>query len=107
MNKKAKIKSISIIVVILIIVIVTGFAIYKVLQNNNWKNASEVEDIIIKDSDSDDVKIQKIQTKIELINKDINGIQEKLNIELQKMNDLYEEYVEEMNQYQTGVPSEE
>jgi len=55
--------------------------------------AKKADDIQIKDSDSKEVKIEKIQGKIELLNKEIDEKQEKIAIELEKVNKLYEEYI--------------
>ena len=104
MAEKNKKKSINLIVIIIAIVVIAliVFGIVKVVQNNNWKNATEVDQIEIKESDSDQIKVEKMQKKIELLNKDIGTLQEKLNQELEKMNGLYVQYVDEINKYQTN-----
>lgn len=97
--------NLAVIIIAIVVIVIAGFVIYKVVgADNSWKQATKVEDIVIKDSDSDSVKVEKMQAKIELLNKDINKIQEDLNVELEKMNGLYEEYVSTMNEYQSGVP---
>ena len=101
-QKKKPVKLIAIIVAI-IVVIIAGVLIYRQFGENSWKKATKAEEIIIQEKDSKDVKKQKIQAKIELINKDIGKIDEELNIELEKMNKLYEEYINVMNEYQSGV----
>lgn len=106
MSEKTNGKSISFVAVIIVIIILllAVFGIYNLVISNNWKYAKKAEDIVINDNDSDDVKLKKIQSKIELLNEDIEKIQEELNTELNKMNTLYEEYVSVMNEYQIGAP---
>lgn len=107
-KKNGKSLNIGIIIVAIIVVIAVVFGIVKLVGNNsNWKESKSQQDIIIKDSDSKEVKIEKLQKKIELLNKDIDKVQEKIDPELKKINSLYEEYVAEMNKYQTGVPATE
>lgn len=100
--------NVGIIIIVIIVVIAVGFGIFKLANNNsNWKEAKKYQDIEIKDSDSKEVKVEKLQKKIELINQNIDKVQEKIDPELKKLNSLYEEYVGEMNKYQTGVPASE
>lgn len=99
-KRKVNLKLIIIILIILIALIV--FSTYKLIETNSWKNATKVEDIIIKESDSDDVKVEKLQAKIELLNEEINTTEEIYIEALEKMNSLMEEYITEMNNYQSG-----
>ena len=71
-NKEKK-KSINLVVVIIaiIVIILIVLGIVKIVQNNDWKNATESDQIEIKESDSDQVKVEKMQKKIELLNQDI------------------------------------
>lgn len=88
---------IIIIIVILIIAIGLGvFFYYNNKKNNEWREAKSVEEIVINEKDSNAVKIEKIQKKIELLNAQIDQIQLKLNPELEKLNSLYEDYVQEV-----------
>lgn len=64
----------------------------EISSNPYVAKAKKADDIQIKDSDSKEVKIVKIQGKIELLNKEIDQKQEKMDIELEKVNKLYEEY---------------
>lgn len=110
MAEKLKDKSFKIIiaVAVAIVALIIIFAVFKVVKSNNaWKNATKAEDVVIKDKDSNEVKAEKIQKKIELINKDIEEIQLRLNPELEKLNGLYEEYVSVMNEFQTGTETVE
>lgn len=101
--------NIGIIIIAIIVVVAVGFGIFKLANNNNsnWKEAKSQQDIVINDSDSKEIKVEKLQKKIELINQDIEKVQEKIDPELKNLNSLYEEYVGEMNKYQTGVPASE
>ncbi|MBR3002071.1 MAG: hypothetical protein IKF38_00645, partial [Clostridia bacterium] len=94
--------------VAVIVILIIGFAVIKMVKNNNsWKEAKNADDIVIKDNDSNEVKAEKLQKKIELINADIEEIQLKLNPELEKLNELYEEYVTAMNENQGVVVTDE
>ena len=104
-NKSLKILLIAVAVIVILII---GFAVIKMVKNNNsWKEAKNADDIVIKDNDSNEVKAEKLQKKIELINADIEEIQLKLNPELEKLNELYEEYVTAMNENQGVVVTDE
>lgn len=119
-QKRAKAKSkqgVPVIAVVLVIVVIVAI-IAIVVYNKNKKpdiaddgtqvnqyaaNAKSSDDIKIKDSDSDEVKIEKIQGKLELLNKEINEKQSEIDTETQELNKLYENYVSIMNESQTGV----
>ena len=105
MADKLKNKSFIIIAVAAaVVVLILGIAIFKVVQSKNaWKDAKRAEDIVISEKDSKEVKAEKIQKKIELLNEDIEKIQVKLNPELEKLNSLYEEYVNAMNENQPAA----
>ena len=108
MAEKTNGKSLNYIIIVvgIIAVLLVGFIIFKVVKNNNsWREAKNEESIVIKDKDSKEVKIEKLQKKIELINEDIEDIQVKINPELDKMNQLYEEYVGVMNEFQPVAPA--
>lgn len=109
MAEKLKGKPLYIIIAVVaaIVVLIISFAIVKKVQNNSWKKATSAEAIVISDKDSNEVKAEKLQKKIELINADIEKIQVKLNPELEKLNSLYEEYVNVMNENQTVAPAVE
>lgn len=113
MASKIEGKSLKIIIIaaVAIVVLILVFAIFRVVKSNNsWKDATDYKSITISDKDSDEVKIEKLQKKIELINEEIEKMQLELNPELEKLNTLYEEYVNTMNQSQpisTETPAEE
>lgn len=102
--KEKKLLLIVIAVGIIITLTIVGICIYQ-----NGKNEEDIEeetstnpyvldakkadDIKINDSDSKEVKIEKIQGKIEILNREIEKKQEKVDIELERVNKLYEEYV--------------
>jgi len=110
-NKKQM--PIMIIAIAVIVVLVVGIIIWKVSSggsseenanvNKYAAKARSVEDIKINDNDSTEVKIQKLQGKIELLNKEINEKQEEINKESEKVNKMYEDKVSIMNKYQTGA----
>lgn len=117
-RKQAKAKQgVPVIAVVLVIVVIVAI-VAVVIYNKNKKpevaadgtqvnqyaaNAKNADDIKIKDSDSDEVKIEKIQGKLELLNKEIDEKQSSLDTETEKLNKLYEQYVSIMNESQTGV----
>lgn len=117
MARKEEKKGVPVIVIILAIVIIAliAYVIYNnvankqkvaedgTLINQYAANAKSADDIKIKDSDSEEVKIEKIQGKLELLNKEIDEKQEEINKEREELNKLYEKYVSVMNQSQTGV----
>lgn len=113
MAEKMDKKSLTIVIiaiVAIIVVLIVGFSVFKIAKSNSWKDAKSAEDIVISDKDSNEVKIEKLQKKIELLNGDIEKIQLELNPELEKLNTLYEEYVSTMNELQpaaTEEPAEE
>lgn len=112
MAEKLKNKTfIIIIVAAIVVVLILGIAIFKVVSSkNSWKKATNADDISISEKDSNEVKAEKLQKKIELINEEIEKMQVKLNPELEKLNALYEEYVNVMNDNQpvaTEAPTEE
>ncbi len=117
-KRKAKTKQgvpvIAILLVIVVIVAIVAVVIYNRNKNPEVANdgtqvnqyaakAKNADDIKIKDSDSNEVKIEKIQGKLELLNKEIDQKQSDLNTETEKLNKLYEQYVSIMNESQTGV----
>lgn len=104
-SKANQAKSINLVAVLIAIavVIALGFGIGRVIQGNSWKNASKAEDIQIKDSDSQEVKVEKIQAKIDLLRKDIEKLQGELKTETEKMQNLYQEYTTAMAEYQIGT----
>lgn len=104
---KGKTLYIVIIAVAVILVLIIGGIIIKKVSANSWKKATSAEAIVINEKDSTEVKTEKLQKKIELINQEIEEIQLRLNPELEKLNKLYEDYVGVMNEYQTGSPVEE
>ncbi len=110
MAEKLKGKTLYIIIIAVaavLVLIIGGIIINKVVGKNSWKKATSADSIVVNEKDSTEVKTEKIQKKIELINQDIEKIQVRLNPELEKLNKLYEEYVGVMNEYQTGTPAEE
>lgn len=104
MAEKLKGKTLYIVIIavaVVLVLIIGGIIIKNVASKNNWKNATSADAIVINEKDSTEVKTEKLQKKIELINEEIDNIQLKLNPELEKLNDLYEEYVNVMNGNQT------
>lgn len=116
MAKREKIekkKGVPIVVIILAVVIV-GVIIYGIashfskkevtedgtLVNEYAQGAKDADDIKIKNSDSKEVKIEKLQGKIELINKEIEEKQAKIDEKTTELNKLYEDYVNIMNESQ-------
>ncbi|MBR3163112.1 MAG: hypothetical protein IKF17_03315 [Clostridia bacterium] len=95
MTDKLKSKLIIILVAIVFIValIIGAFIINKSKINSNWQEAKSADEIVISNKDSDQVKIEKIQKKIELLNSEIEKKQEELKPEIDKLNSLYEENV--------------
>ena len=104
-KERGKSDSIIAIIVGIVVIVAVIFGIYKLVNNDGWKDATTVEEVVIKESDSDDVKVEKLQKKIQLLTTDIDKIQSEVNTKLEEMNNLYEEYVAEMNKYQTGAPA--
>ena len=106
MAEKKKSLNIGVIIIAVIIVLAVGFGVYKILQGNNVIGAKKSADIVISESDSKETKIQKLQKKLELVNKEIEKVEADTAPELEKINKLYEEYVGVMNEFQTTVPEE-
>lgn len=102
MSKKNK-SIIVIIVIAIIAVLLIGYGVSKLIANHNIETAKSSKDIVVKDSDSKELKIKKIEKKIELINQEIDAVQSATKPELEKLNKLYEEYVSTMNE--SIVPS--
>lgn len=112
-EKVEKKKGVPIVVIILAVVIV-GVIIYGIashfgkkevtedgtLVNEYAQGAKDADDIKIKDSDSKEVKIEKLQGKIELLNKEIEEKQSKIDEKNTELNKLYEDYVNIMNESQ-------
>ena len=110
MAEKLKGKTLYIVIIavaVILVLIIGGIVIKNVISKNSWRKATSADSIVVNEKDSTEVKTEKIQKKIELINQDIEKIQLKLNPELEKLNKLYEDYVGVMNEYQTGTPTEE
>ena len=104
MEEKTNVKSIFYVVAIVVVIAILAGAYF--LIKNNTGSVKDVDKIVIKENESDEEKIAKLQKKIELLNERINKIQEEINPELEKINDLYEEYVNAMNagqQVQTSI----
>ena len=108
------------IIVAIVVIAVICFIMFKVLDNGKQEvgedgtpgnqyalRADSADDIKIKDSDSTEVKIEKIQGKLELLNKEIDEKQGEMDSKSSELNNLYEEYVSVMNESQTGVTAEE
>ena len=75
MAEKLKGKSLYIIIAVaVVIVLIIGFAVVKKVQSNSWRKATSAEAIVINDKDSNEVKAEKLQKKIELLNADIEKI---------------------------------
>lgn len=119
-KKKSKqgIPIIPIIIVVVVIVAIVGVFIYnknkktEITEDGTQVNqyaakAKNADDIKIKDSDSKEVKIEKIQGKLELISKEVDEKQAQIDSETEELNKLYEEYVNIMNESQTGVTTTE
>lgn len=113
-KQKKGVPVIAIVLVIVVIVAIVAVIIYNRNKepeigadgtpiNQYAANAKSSDDIKIKDSDSNEVKIEKIQGKLELLNKEINEKQSEIDTETDKLNKLYEEYVSIMNESQTGT----
>ena len=113
MAKREKKKGVPIVVIILAIVIVaiiifgiiSHFSKKEVTEDGTLINeyaqgAKDADDIKIKDSDSKEVKVEKLQGKIELINKEIDEKQAKIDEKNAELNKLYEDYVNIMNESQ-------
>ena len=112
-EKVEKKKGVPIVVIILAVVIV-ALIIYGLVSHFSKKERSEdgtlvneyaqgakdADDIKIKDNDSKEVKIEKIQGKLELINKELDEKQAKIDAENGELNKLYEDYVNIMNESQ-------
>lgn len=110
MEKKKKGKTVNkkmVLILAIVVLLVVIFGITKFIASNNWKNAKKVEDIEIKESDSKEIKIEKIQAKIRILNEQIGELEEKRKVESEKMNTLYEEQVEAMREYQIESATEE
>jgi flagellar basal body-associated protein FliL len=116
-DKKENEKGLPIVAIVIAIIVIVAviFGIVKLVGNSETTEdgtpvnqyaakAKKADDIKINDSDSNEVKIEKIQGKLELVNKEIDEKQKKLDVEYEKINSLYEEYVSIMNEYQTGSP---
>ena len=104
MAEKMNIKSFKIILIVaaIIVFLIIGFAVSK-NKKNGWQKSNEVDDIVINEKDSKEVKIQKIEKKIELLNDKLDEMQDKINIESEKANSLYTERVKLMNNPNGGV----
>ena len=112
-EKVEKKKGVPIVLIVLVLVIV-ALIIYGVvshlskekvtedgtLVNQYAQGAKDADDIKIKNSDSKEVKIEKLQGKIELINKEIDEKQAKIDEKNTELNKLYEDYVNIMNESQ-------
>ncbi len=113
-NKKG-IPVVAIILVVVVIVAVVGILVNKagskdVAENGQTTNqyaakAKNADDIKIKDSDSVEVKREKIEGKIELINKEIDKKQAAIDEETKKVSAMYEEYVKIQDANNPGVPA--
>ena len=113
-RKQQGVPLIAIVLVIVVIVAVVAIVIYNrnkepeiaadgTQVNQYAAKAKNADDMKINDIDSNEVKIEKIQGKLELLNKEIDEKQSEIDTETQKLNKLYEEYVSIMNESQTGV----
>ena len=74
--------------------------------NKYAQHARTAEDIKIKENDPQDVKVEKLQGKIEILTNQIDKKQEEITKESEAVSKLYDEYVSIMNQYQTGTTEE-
>ena len=114
-KQKSK-KSVPVLPIIIAVVVIAVICIivYNVINNGKQEvgedgtlvnqyaaNAKSADDIKIKDSDSNEVKIEKIQGKLELLNKEIEEKQAQMDSKNSEINTLYEEYVSVMNENQT------
>lgn len=109
MASKSEGKSLKIIIIaaIAVVVLILVIAMAIVIKNkNSWKDATDYKDITISEKDSDQVKSEKLQKKLELLNQEIEKMQLSLNPELEKMNSLYEEYVNVLNETQPVATEE-
>ncbi|MBR3163116.1 MAG: hypothetical protein IKF17_03335 [Clostridia bacterium] len=97
-----KIKKIVIIVVAIIVVLSVAFIVYgKTRNNKEWQNATAASEIVINESDSKDIKIKKIEKKIELLNSEIQEYNNQIEPEVEELNKLYEEYKNKTEKYVT------
>ena len=109
---KAKAKSnkgIVIVIIAIIVIVAIGFGIYKLVggatkEDNSWQEATNVEDIVINESDSEEVKVEKLQSKIDLLTTEITEVENQLNTELEKMNSLCQEYIAVMSANHMELP---
>ena len=87
---------IAIVLVIVVIVAIIAVVVYNKNKkpatgedgtpiNQYAANAKSADDIKIKDSDSKDVKVEKIQGKLELLNKEIDEKQSQIDEETGKI----------------------
>lgn len=79
----------------------------QVEQNPYAKKAKTADDIKINENDSKEVKIEKIQGKLELMNKEINEKQAVIETENEVLSKLYEQYTSVMNENVTEIPANE
>ena len=113
-KKKKKGVPVFPIMVAIVVIAVVCVIVYNVINNGKQEvgedgtivnqyaaNAKSSDDIKIKDSDSSEVKIEKIQGKLELLNKEIDGKQAEIDLGTSELNKLYEEYISVMNESQT------
>lgn len=127
MAKKKKGIPVIYIVVIVAMIITLGLVIYRnsqkeetipkgeainqgsqqVEQNPYAKKAKTAEDIKINEDDSDEVKVEKIQGKLELMNKEISKKQAVIEAENEVLSKLYEQYTTVMNETVTEIPASE
>ncbi|MBR3163114.1 MAG: hypothetical protein IKF17_03325 [Clostridia bacterium] len=90
MNKQKIIKIIGIAVVI--VVIILDFAtVNKLRGKNSWQNAKSADKVEIKEKDSNEVKADKVQKKIDILTEEINNLQNELDSKLEELNNLYAE----------------
>lgn len=107
-NQETK-KSINItrIVIALVVVGVVVIGLFILTNKGDYKNAKSADEIRISNSDSTELKVEKIQKKIEFLNREIDELQGKINPELEKLNSLYEEYINLTNQNRPSEPEVE
>ena len=103
MAEKIKPINISIAVIAIVITLALGFSIYRLIKKNDISSAKSSKDIVISDKDSDELKIKKINKKIELIDEEIEKIQAETAPELEKLNQLYEDFISTMNEQSQGT----
>jgi len=68
------------------------------IQNPYAKKAKTSQDIKIEESDTKEVKLEKTQGKLELMDQEIKQKQTQLQQENEKLNELYNQYAKQANE---------